>query len=118
MYMYVKIRRHQHTRVHAHTYPRRHARAPACCRHHIPRPTACPQAGIPHRPPKAALVCVADQKGAGCCGGEGGVRCFVGVNLPGGEIHFSYTTSALRARCEFEESRCSGRLRGEWARQA
>jgi len=27
--MYVKIRRHQHTRVHAHTGPRRHARAPA-----------------------------------------------------------------------------------------
>ena len=25
--MYVKIRRHQHTRVHAHTGPRRHARA-------------------------------------------------------------------------------------------
>jgi len=37
---------------------------------------------------------------AGCCGGEGGVRCFVGVNLSGGEIHFSYTTSALRTRCE------------------
>jgi len=35
--MYVKIRRHQHTRVHAHTGPRRHARAPACHRHHIPR---------------------------------------------------------------------------------
>jgi len=35
--MYVKIRRHQHTRVHAHTGPRRHARAPACRRHHIPR---------------------------------------------------------------------------------
>jgi len=28
--MYVKIRRHQHTRVHAHTGPRRHTRAPAC----------------------------------------------------------------------------------------
>jgi len=28
-YMYVKIRRHQHTRVHAHTGPRRHTRAPA-----------------------------------------------------------------------------------------
>jgi len=27
---YVKIRRHQHTRVHAHTGPRRPARAPAC----------------------------------------------------------------------------------------
>jgi len=27
--MYVKIRRHQHTRVHAHTGPRRHTRAPA-----------------------------------------------------------------------------------------
>jgi len=27
--MYVKIRWHQHTRVHAHTGPRRHARAPA-----------------------------------------------------------------------------------------
>jgi len=35
--MYVQIRRHQHTRVHAHTGPRRHARAPACRRHHIPR---------------------------------------------------------------------------------
>ena len=35
--MYVKIRRHQHTRVHAHTGPRRHARAPACRRHRIPR---------------------------------------------------------------------------------
>jgi len=39
--MYVKIRRHQHTRVHAHTGPRRHARAVAlsgvCHRHHIPR---------------------------------------------------------------------------------
>ena len=35
--MYVKIRRHQHTRVHAHTGPRRHAKAPACHRHHIPR---------------------------------------------------------------------------------
>jgi len=35
--MYVKIRRHQHTRVHAHTGPRRHIRAPACHRHHIPR---------------------------------------------------------------------------------
>jgi len=35
--MYVKIRRHQHTRAHAHTGPRRHARAPACRRHHIPR---------------------------------------------------------------------------------
>ena len=37
--MYVKIRRHQHTCVHAHTGPRRHARAPACHRdrHHIPR---------------------------------------------------------------------------------
>jgi len=36
--MYVKIRRHQHTRVHAHTGPRRHTRAPACHRHrhHIP----------------------------------------------------------------------------------
>ena len=35
--MYVKIRRHQHTRVHAHTAgPRRHTRAPACHRHHIP----------------------------------------------------------------------------------
>jgi len=33
---YVKIWRHQHTRVHAHTGPRRHARAPACHRHHIP----------------------------------------------------------------------------------
>jgi len=33
--MYVKIRRHQHTRVHAHTGPRRHTRAPACHRHHI-----------------------------------------------------------------------------------
>ena len=32
-----KIRRHQHTRVHAHTGPRRHTRAPACHRHHIPR---------------------------------------------------------------------------------
>ena len=32
--MYVKIRRYQHTRVHAHTGPRRHARAPACHRHH------------------------------------------------------------------------------------
>jgi len=28
----------QHTRVHAHTSPRRHTRAPACHRHHIPRP--------------------------------------------------------------------------------
>jgi len=27
--MYVKIRRHQHTRIHAHTGPRRHTRAPA-----------------------------------------------------------------------------------------
>ena len=35
--MYVKIRRHQHTRVHAHTGPRRHTRAPVCHRHHIPR---------------------------------------------------------------------------------
>ena len=35
--MYVKIRQHQHTRVHAHTGPRRHARAPACHRHRIPR---------------------------------------------------------------------------------
>jgi len=35
--MYVKIRRHQHTRVHAHTGPRRQTRAPACHRHHIPR---------------------------------------------------------------------------------
>jgi len=35
--MYVKIRRHQHTRIHAHIGPRRHARAPACRRHHIPR---------------------------------------------------------------------------------
>jgi len=37
--MYAQIRRHQyqHTRVHAHTGPRRHARAPACRRHHIPR---------------------------------------------------------------------------------
>jgi len=35
--MHVKIRRHQHTRVHAHTGPRRHARAPAGRRHHIPR---------------------------------------------------------------------------------
>jgi len=53
---YVKIRRHQHTRVHARTGPRvnpvracthtrvhartgprRHTRAPACHRHHIPR---------------------------------------------------------------------------------
>jgi len=33
--MYVKIRGYQHTRVHAHTGPRRHARAPACRRHHI-----------------------------------------------------------------------------------
>jgi len=48
MYVYIKIRR-QHTRVHAHTGPRRHARAPACRRHH--NPTACLQAGIPHRPP-------------------------------------------------------------------
>jgi len=38
--MYVKIRRHQHTRVHAHTGPRRHTRAPACHRHHIPRLSA------------------------------------------------------------------------------
>jgi len=28
--MYVKIRRHQHTRVHAYTGPRRHTKAPAC----------------------------------------------------------------------------------------
>jgi len=35
--MYVKIRQHQHTRVHAHTSPRRHTTAPACHRHHIPR---------------------------------------------------------------------------------
>ena len=35
--MYVKIWRHQHTRVHAHTGPRRHTRAQACHRHHIPR---------------------------------------------------------------------------------
>jgi len=35
--MSVKIRRHQHTRVHAHTGPRRHTRAPACHGHHIPR---------------------------------------------------------------------------------
>ena len=27
--MYAQIRRHQHTRVHAHTGPRRHARAPS-----------------------------------------------------------------------------------------
>ena len=39
--MYVNIRRHQHTRVHAHTGPRRHARAPAGHRHHI----------VPHPPP-------------------------------------------------------------------
>jgi len=35
--MYVHIRRHQHTRVHARTGPRRHARAPACRRLYIPR---------------------------------------------------------------------------------
>jgi len=37
--MYVKSRRHLHTRVHARTGPRRHARDPACRR--TPRPTAC-----------------------------------------------------------------------------
>jgi len=35
--MYVNIRRHQHTRVHARTGRRRHARAPACRTHHTPR---------------------------------------------------------------------------------
>jgi len=35
--LHVKIRRHRHTQVHEHTGPRRHARAPACRRHHIPR---------------------------------------------------------------------------------
>ena len=47
---YVQNRRHQHMRAHAHTGPRRHARAPACRRHHISHPhglSACPhpQAG-------------------------------------------------------------------------
>ena len=35
--MYVNIWRHQHMRVHARTGPRRHARAQACRRCHIPR---------------------------------------------------------------------------------
>jgi len=54
--MYVKIWRHQHTRVNAHTGPRRHARAPACHRHHMPRLVRA-QAGIAH-----TLVCVIDQR--------------------------------------------------------
>jgi len=33
MYVYVKIRRHSHTRIHAYTGPRQ-ARALACRRHH------------------------------------------------------------------------------------
>ena len=37
MYVKCKIRRHQRTRVRAHTSPRRHTRSPACHRHHIPR---------------------------------------------------------------------------------
>jgi len=41
------IWQHQHTRVHAHTGPRRHARAAACRRHH--NPTIYAQAGISHR---------------------------------------------------------------------
>ena len=51
MHVNVKIRRHQHTHIYIYvaqtqTGPRRHARAPACCRHH--NPTACPQTGVPH----------------------------------------------------------------------
>jgi len=66
---YDKIRRHQHTRVHAHTGPRRHARTPACRRQppHIPHPTACPQAGIPHRPPQATgSPCLGGRPKGGC----------------------------------------------------
>jgi len=70
--MYVKIRRHQHTRVHAHTGPRRHTRAPACHRHQ-PSHGLSAGAGIPH---EVALVCVIDQ-GEG--GERGAARIFLGL---------------------------------------
>jgi len=38
--MYVKIRRHQHTRVHAHAGPRRHTR-PLACRRHLIKTRRC-----------------------------------------------------------------------------
>jgi len=79
---YVKIRRHQHTRVHAHTGPRlRHAnaRAPACCvlqtqiSHPAPRLAVRRQQAFPTQTTIGiALVCVADQKG----GGRGGVAVY------------------------------------------
>ena len=71
--MYVKIRRHQHTRVHAHTGPRHHARAPACHRHHIPRLLVRRQAfhTTDHRPPSVySIDCGLWRSAAVGCWGE------------------------------------------------
>ena len=73
VYMYVKIRI---SAAPAHARTRTRAHRPAAPRQssgvsQTPHPTACPQAGIPHRPPSwyiVALVCVIEQRKGG--GGE------------------------------------------------
>jgi len=70
--MYVKIRRHQHTRVHAHTVSRRHTRVPACHRHHIPR-LVRRQAFHTDRRVGSPSLCDRP-KGRGGGGGRGGER--------------------------------------------
>ena len=65
--MHVKIRRHQHTRVHAHTGPRRHARAPACRRHHIPRLVRRQAFRTDHQGSPSRVLCVGDIFVVGKC---------------------------------------------------
>jgi len=54
MYMHVKIQqqqRHQHSRAHRPAAPCQSSGVSQ-----TPHPTACPQAGIPHRPPRGPIA--------------------------------------------------------------